>query len=136
MPGVTRWMIRCSLIYFLAGAGIGMAMLINKAVPLFPKIWLLLPIHIEFMIFGWVIQFTLGTAHWILPRFLSSKSRGNPKLAVLIVVLLNGGILLVILAGSVSSLPELALWGRILESFSVMLFTGLHWKRIVSYASV
>ena len=135
MPGVSRWMIRLSLIYFLSSAAIGMGMLINKACPLFPEIWLLLPVHIEFMLFGWVIQFVLGTAYWILPRFLETKGRGNPKPAILTPVLFNAGILLETLSFSGDGLHNFALTGRILEGLTVLVFISLHWKRVVSYAN-
>ncbi len=134
MPDVSRWMIRMSLVYFLVSAGIGMCMLINKAHPYFPEVWLLLPVHIEFMIFGWVIQFTLGTAYWILPRFLDTKGRGNGKAAMAMPVLLNMGIVLVALSTSGTGFSYLALSGRILEALTVILFISLHWKRVVSYS--
>jgi len=42
-----------------------------------------LPIHIEVLIFGWIIQFTLGTAYWILPRFLQAPQRDPQCLLIL-----------------------------------------------------
>ncbi|MAO66141.1 MAG: hypothetical protein CL666_14190 [Balneola sp.] len=132
MPLISRLMIRLSLVYFVLGAGIGALMLINKAFLISPMIWFIFPIHIEFLIFGWIIQFTLGVAYWILPRFLESKGRGNPKLAWLMVVFLNLGIL------SVAFAPyglgqNIGLAGRIFETLAVILFITLHWKRVVTY---
>lgn len=135
MPGVSRWMIRLSLSYFVISAGIGTTILINKANPFFPEIWQYLPVHIELMIFGWIIQFTLGTAYWILPRFLATKERGNEKLAVLMPLSLNAGILLEVLSNSGLGM-RLALYGRILEALAVVVFILLHWKRVVSYAEL
>ncbi len=133
MPTVSRWMIRISLIYFVLSAAIGMCLLLNKAYPFYPEIWKFLPIHIELMIFGWLIQFTLGTAYWILPRFLKNKARGNLGMAITIPILLNGGIWLVVLSSSIFNINSLAKIGRILELLSVVVFITLHWKRIVSY---
>lgn len=133
MPTPSRWLIRISFLYLLVGMVIGAALLINKAYSLNPDIWLLLPIHIELLIFGWVIQFTMGTAYWILPRYLGGSSRGNSKLAGLMVVLLNAGITVVIVDRLASLVLPLALFGRILEATAIILFIALHWQRIVTY---
>jgi hypothetical protein len=123
-------MIRLALSYFLIGIGIGGLMLANKAIGFYPQVWLLLPVHIEMMIFGWIIQFTLGTAYWILPRFTEGEPRGNEKLAVMIPVLLNLGILLIIGSHLFHTGQEIRVLGRIAETAAVPLFAALHWKRV------
>lgn len=133
MPKVSRWMIRSSLLYLLLGVGLGALMLIHKAYPLHPAVWQLLPVHIEVTIFGWIIQFTLGTAYWMLPRFLEEPKRGNRGAAWLMVILLNLGILMVVADSLFSPLIPLRLAGRFLEVGAVTLFISLHWNRIVSY---
>ena len=108
-------------------------MLVHKAFPLHPAVWALLPVHVELLIFGWIIQLTLGTAYWILPRFLTGKPRGDTRLAWMVVILLNLGIWLTI--GDrldVSRLP-LAVAGRVLETGAVLLFIKLHWYRVTTY---
>ncbi|MDZ7805562.1 MAG: hypothetical protein U5K71_00430 [Gracilimonas sp.] len=107
-------------------------MLINKAIFISPVFWFLIPAHIEIMIFGWIIQFTLGVAYWILPRFLEDKGRGSVSLAALIPITLNLGVVLVIIS-------DLIVWngvtltGRLFELFAVLIFVSLHWKRVVTY---
>lgn len=132
MPLISNLMIRLSLIYLILGVFIGTLMLINKAWLISPLLWFVLPIHIEFLIFGWIIQFTMGMGYWILPRFLESKARGNETLAWLMVLLLNGGILLVAFSGYGLG-RSFALTGRIIEALSVLLFISLHWQRVVTY---
>jgi hypothetical protein len=133
MPAPSRWLIRCSLIYLLAGFTIGTFMLIAKITSLHSWIWTLLPVHIEILIFGWIIQLTMGMGYWILPRFLESGSRGNSTLAWSMIICLNAGILSVII-GSLSPIQfPFRLLGRVLETTSVILFIGLHWRRIVTY---
>ncbi|MCW9707303.1 cbb3-type cytochrome c oxidase subunit I [Fodinibius salsisoli] len=133
MPAPSRWMIRCSLLYLLTGFAIGAAMLISKAYPVYPQVWQLLPVHIEIAIFGWIIQFTMGTAYWILPRYLKTGGRGNSMLAKSMVVLFNTGILLNVIS-YLQFLPEEAVfWGRLSEVGAVGLFVILHWNRVVSY---
>jgi len=133
MPAPSRWMIRSSLIYLLVGVLIGASLLLEKAYPIFPQLWVLLPVHIEILIFGFIIQFTLGTAYWILPRFLEGKPRGNPLAAKLIVGLLNSGIILNVMSFLNIVHKEGTLVGRSLEVASVILFVSLHWNRIASY---
>ncbi|HLR25989.1 MAG TPA: cbb3-type cytochrome c oxidase subunit I [Fodinibius sp.] len=133
MPAPSRWMIRCSLLYLLVGFIIGAAMLISKAFPFYPQVWRLLPVHIEVAIFGWIIQLTMGTAYWILPRYLKTGDRGNTALARLMVGLFNLGILINVFT-YLHYLPSSGIfWGRLLEISGVGIFVLLHWGRAVSY---
>lgn len=135
MPVASRWMIRLSLIYLIIGFAIGAIILVAKAYPAYSEVWVLLPLHIEISIFGWIIQMTMGTAYWILPRYLETGDRGNSTLAKLMVVLFNSGILINI-GAYLNYLPEGAfLWGRLLEIAAVVLFIGLHWNRAVTHRS-
>lgn len=133
MPLPSRWMIRGSFIYLLVGFLLGAILLINKAYPFYPQLWTLLGIHIEVLIFGWIIQLTLGTAYWILPKNRAKQTRKIKKPALVMAVLLNGGILLNI------SDPLFQFWnhawvaGRSLELLAVVLFILLHWERITSF---
>ena len=133
MPAISRWMIRLALTYFMVGIVLGALMLIHKAYPLHPSLWLLLPIHIECTLFGWIIQLTLGTAYWMLPRFLEGPQRGSKLLAATMVGSLNLGILLVVLEPLLEGGFPLRLSGRLLELLAVVLFVALHWNRIVTY---
>lgn len=135
MPAVSRWMIRFSFVYLFLGIVMGALMLIHKAYPLHPALWQLLPLHIEVTIFGWIIQFTLGTAYWMLPRFLKNPQRGNKLPAVAMILFLNLGILLVVINSMTLSTLPLSFIGRTFELASVILFISLHWNRIVTYRS-
>lgn len=133
MPGPSRWMIRLSFCHLMLGFTFGALMLINKAVDVHPMIWILLPLHIETLFWGFIIQFTMGTAYWMLPRYLKGADRGNPRLPWLMTGLLNSGILLY-LAGNITAAGSLLLiTGRSLELMSVGMFIYLHWSRITSY---
>ncbi len=129
----SRLMIKLSFVYLLIGAALGTLMLLSKAFVLHPLIWALFSIHIEVMIFGWIIQFTLGMAHWILPRYLEGEARGNPVFANLMVISINAGIWLMI-GAELNLLPEtFRIVARMLELFTVILFIQLHWNRIATY---
>ncbi|MDR8389955.1 cbb3-type cytochrome c oxidase subunit I [Aliifodinibius sp. S!AR15-10] len=133
MPAPSRWLIRSSFGCLLVGMIIGALLLIHKSYPLHPAMWSLLPVHIELLIFGWIIQFTMGTAYWILPRYLEDSSRGNTKVAKLIVAIFNIGIFLMIVDAILLTKLPLALAGRGFEAVAVLLFIMLHWQRVLSY---
>jgi len=133
MPRPSRWMIRLSFVYLLIGIIMGAVMLIHKAYFIHSAIWILLPIHIEVTIFGWIIQLTLGTAYYMLPRFLEGQPRGYSSLAYLMIVSLNLGIIFVIADSLLSFALPFDLAGRIFELTAVGLFVVLHWNRIVTY---
>lgn len=132
MPFVSRLMIKLSLACLMTGLLFGTLLLINKAWLIHPAMWLLFPAHVELMLFGWIVQFTLGVAYWILPRFLESNGRGSKFLALLMAISWNVGMWLVI-ASYYSTTGYMALTGRFLEVLAVILFVVLHWKRIVTY---
>ncbi|WP_157939461.1 hypothetical protein [Gracilimonas amylolytica] len=107
-------------------------MLINKAVFISPVFWFLIPAHIEVMIFGWIIQFTLGVAYWILPRYLEDKGRGSKPMAYLIPIFLNIGIVTMV-SSDLLNWNGMKLTGRLFELMAVLTFVILHWKRVVTY---
>lgn len=129
----SRIMIRSSLIYLTIGSSLGLILLINKAWEVQNGLWMLLPLHIEMMLFGWIIQLTLGVAYWIFPRYLGEQKRGNTAGAYLMVASLNVGILLMLI-GELQLFPlDLSILGRSLEFIAVLIFISLHWKRVVTY---
>lgn len=133
MPIPSRWMIKASLVYMLVGFSIGALILISKVHPELSTVWSLLTIHIEVSIFGWIIQLTMGTAYWILPRYLTTKSRGNPTLALVMVGMLNLGILINVASYLNLLNSSVTVLGRLLEVGAIVLFINLHWNRAVSY---
>lgn len=132
MPFVSRILLKASFVYLITGLFLGVLMLINKAIFISPVFWFLIPAHIEIMIFGWIIQFTLGVAYWILPRFLEDKGRGSENMAMMIPIVLNIGIITMVGSNFVDW-NGMKLTGRVFEFFAVMTFVSLHWKRVVTY---
>lgn len=122
MPKLTIWFVRTALIYLLLGFTAGASLLIQKSFNPAPRIWLVLPLHIEWMLIGWVFQLAMGIAFWILPRFPKPPVRGNEAIAIFSYALLNTGILL-ILVDNISQLNGmLSFSGRIFEAVAVICF--------------
>lgn len=130
MPRLSVWFIRSALIHLALGFSFGALMLWNKGMPFDPLVWQLLPAHIEFLLFGWLVQLGLGVAYWILPRF--QTRRGNTILAWLAWILLNGGVWLVGLASLVAAPAVISLSGHFAETGAALAFVAHAWPRIKS----
>lgn len=80
-----------SLIYFVAAlaAGVWQA----AAGPL----WLT-PVIIHLLVVGWVTGMIFGVAYWMFPKYSVDEPRGQDALAIASFVLLNGGLLLRVVA--------------------------------------
>lgn len=127
MPRLSVWFVRAALIYLATGFTFGALLLANKGVPFMPALWILLPIHMEFLLVGWLIQFAMGVAFWILPRYSRGAPRGNERLLWCAFVLFNTGVLL---AAAVVFIPGLSLAGRGLEVLAVLFFVLGLWGRV------
>ena len=88
-------MLRTSLLWLLAGVGIGAAMLVDRALPGQWRAWMA-PSHAHMLFVGWFLQFALGVAYWLLPRRRSpERPLGyHERGATLAVIALNLGLLL------------------------------------------
>jgi len=132
MPKLSIWTIRISFLYLLLGFTLGALLLTNKGVPIHPALWQWLPVHVEFLLFGWVVQFVMGVAFYIAPRFWKAPRRGNEAGAKAAVMLLNGGIWMAAV-GPVLSAPAIVMVvGRMLEAGAAVAFATHLWFRIVS----
>lgn len=137
MPAQSIWMIRISMGYLLFITIIGSLLLIHKVVEIHPAMWAFLPVHYEMAIWGWMVQFVMGTAYWMFPRYLQAKRpRGSESSAWMIVALLNSGIILLVIEHLTQISPFFKISGRILIISSVGLFVSMMWKRVVSYRNL
>jgi hypothetical protein len=129
MPGISRWSVRLSLSYLLLGFSLGALILANKGIPFAPWVWSTLPVHIDVLLFGFVFQFAIGIAYWILPRY-PSGSRGSETIVIASVVLLNIGIWIASLAGGLRWPAGWLVIGRLSEGVAALLFLLQAWRRI------
>ncbi len=128
MPRLSVWFIRAALIYLAVGITMGGLILAHKGIPLHPLLWRLLPTHIEFLLFGWIVQLVMGVGFWIFPRFF--RSRGNQKPAWVAFGLLNLGILLTAFGLWLSYSPLLSFFGRVAQTGAAVAFVAHAWPRI------
>jgi len=87
MPPVTRWHVKLSLLYLVAGLGLGIVQVGEGGSELFAP-------YVHLLVVGWITQMIFGVAYWMFPRLSKDSPRGSNHLAVAACVLLNVGLLL------------------------------------------
>jgi hypothetical protein len=127
MPRLSVWFIRASLIYLLLGFFFGALLLAQKGIPFYSPVWRLFPLHMEFLLVGWLIQLAMGVAFWIIPRFSVGQPRGPIGLVWVSFALFNTGILIEILQ---FWFPVAVLIGRVAVVSAAILFIIGSWRRI------
>ena len=129
MPRMSMWLIRAALLHFLAGAIIGAAYLCFKAEGWFAWSLSHLPVHVELMLVGWMVQLVIGVAYWILPRPMDEPRDAHQGVMWVVFLLINGGVLVAAL-GADAALPRFTqLAGRLLEIAAAALFALHAWNR-------
>lgn len=129
MPRLTVWFVRSSMIYLLLGFTLGALMLAQDGISYYPAIMAFLPVHMEFLLVGWLVQLAMGVAFWIFPRFgwALPESRGKEQLIWISFWLLNTGVWMVVLE---LWLPAVLLFGRVLEAGAVIIYAVGSWRRV------
>ncbi len=127
MPRQTVWFIRASLNYLLIGFTIGALILAQKGRSYDASMWQLLPLHMEFLLAGWLLQLVLGMAYWIFPRFGAGAVRGRENWIWASFWLLNAGIVLV---AAQLWLPPAVLIGRLAETAGLLVYIAASWARV------
>jgi cbb3-type cytochrome oxidase subunit 1 len=130
MTRLSVWTVRAALLYLGAGLLLGALMLTQKGLPFDPALLRLLPLHVEFVLFGWTLQLAMGIAFWILPRLSRGPRYGNQAFGWLAFVLLNVGVLCAGLGQWLGSSPFIPLIGRLAEVGAALAFTGQAWRRV------
>lgn len=125
MPSLSVWLVRLALLYLSAGATLGGLLLVAKAWPFWARVWPLRPLHVEWLLFGWMVQLACGVAFWILPR---TPARAGTRAVLLALVLLNAGLWVAGLA-QIMGHPGCLLLGRTLEAGAVAAFACHLWPR-------
>jgi hypothetical protein len=128
MPRLSCWFIRAALLYLALGITFGSLILFHKGIPFYPFIWRFLPLHVEFLLFGWTVQLVMGVAFWIFPRFW--RSRGDERPAWLAFALLNLGVWLAGAGPLLAAPPWLILIGRLAEAGAAAAFVWHAWPRV------
>jgi hypothetical protein len=130
MIPVSVMLLRASLLYFGTGFTFGALLLANKGFAFAPFLWRLLPVHIEWLMIGWMVQLAMGVAVWIAPRYSDKPRYGTLKFAWGAFFALNTGILGVCFGYLVPNGEMLVMVGRVQEAGAGVLFLLHLWGRI------
>jgi cbb3-type cytochrome oxidase subunit 1 len=130
VPKLSVWFVRTALVYLGFGFALGAVLLAGPALQLGMSAARLRPVHIEFLLTGWMIQLALGVAYWILPRFRVGPERGREETAWLSYGLLNLGVLTAA-AASIIDLPAVVPpIGHAAQALAAAAFALHAWPRV------
>lgn len=131
MPKHSVLLVRCALLWFLAGVGLGVAMLLSRADLGWSGVWQMRPAHGWIMLSGFMVQLALGVAHWILPRARHVSPPGAVRLWTAL-VLLNLGVLALVFGPLSPFVPDRPPPGLLLHAAGIALLVHGLWPRIQS----
>jgi cbb3-type cytochrome oxidase subunit 1 len=121
MPPHSQWFIRSSLVHLVLGFTVGGLILTAKGVPQAVWVWRLLPLHVELLLFAWLVQLVFGVAYWMFPRILGE--RRSSTLTWLAFWLLNLGVWTAGL-GSIFGIDSAVAFGRLGEVMACVAFVS------------
>jgi hypothetical protein len=131
---VPAWSVRfqrTAFAWLLIGSGAGALMLASRGLGWRVPWAEALALHIDVMLFGWMTQFTMGTAYWILPKHAAGPERGPDAPIAAAWFLLNAGVI----AAAMGPSHELVFAGRIAEFAAVVAFAVNAVPRIKPFGS-
>lgn len=112
-------MLRASMVWLLAGAVGGAVMMADTYVPGAWRVWLA-PTHGHMLFVGWLVQFALGVAYWLLPRRRSPEFPlgYHERLGFAAMSALNAGLLVRVIAEPVEHAGHAAAWTALMLTAS------------------
>lgn len=134
MPKLSVYFVRAALVHMGIGFLFGSLILHHKGIPLYGWTWKLLTPHIELMIFGWTLQFVMGIAFWILPRFSHEPRYGRVGLGWCSFWVFNVGVAVAAIGGWFMADVALLL-GRLAMLLAMLFFAVMIWPRVKPLAN-
>ena len=136
MPAITRWYVRTSMVYLIAGLSLAVLLALAQVVELPKLLQAAGPVYFHLFLVGWVTQLIMGIVFWMFPKYSKERPRGREGLAVATYILLNAGLLLRMLRepGAAVSVSPLWSWVLVLSAtlqwLAGMLFVANTWGRV------
>jgi hypothetical protein len=120
MPRLTRWMIKASLLYFLAALITGLVVAGIRPLGLPSGLSSLGPIYVHLFMVGWVSQLIFGVVYWMFPKWSIERPRRSPALGWAVFLLLNLGLLIRAIAEPLAVVRSEPGWGWWLVASAAM----------------
>ncbi|HYL21991.1 MAG TPA: hypothetical protein VEU74_09520 [Gemmatimonadales bacterium] len=124
MPVLTRWFIKTSLVYFVAGLAVGVGQAAAAPLRLPPGLALMGPVYVHLLVVGWITQMIFGVAYWMFPKYSKDAPRGRDWLGLACYTLLNVGLCVRVFAEPAHTLHPAAGLGWTLALSAVLQWLG------------
>jgi hypothetical protein len=134
MPFIVRWYLRTALVMFLLAFAVGILQALGTPLPALPAG--LAPVYIHLLVVGWITQFIMGIAIWMLPKYSQEKPRGIESLSWAAYFALNIGLLVRAFGEPLNALHPGSAWGwtlvlsALLQWTAGLLFVVNSWSRV------
>ena len=134
MPRVVRWYLRTALLMFVLALAVGLLVTLGAVLPSLPPG--LTPVYFHLLMVGWVTQFILGVALWLLPKYSQQQPRRSDTVSWMVYGLLNAGLLARAAAEPLNSLHPGTGWGwllvisALLQWLAGLFFVVNTWQRV------
>jgi cbb3-type cytochrome oxidase subunit 1 len=136
MPLLTRWFIKLSLVYLVAGLLVGLLLAARSVWSMSAAVGALAPIYFHLFMLGWVGQLIFGVVYWMFPKVSTEKPHGSEGLWWATFWLLNVGLLLRIVSEPAQVLGSEPVWGwllalsALLQWLAGLVFVANTWSRV------
>ncbi len=120
MPTLTRLYVKTSLVYLVAALLLALLFALAQATTLPPLLAAAGPVYFHLFLVGWVTQLIMGIVFWMFPKQSRERPRGNERLAAVIYVLLNVGLLLRVVGEPARAVDPTPLWGWLLAASALL----------------
>ena len=136
MPTLTRWYVKTSLIYLVAGLALGLMLALAQVVDLPPLLSASGPLYFHLFLVGWITQLIMGIVFWMFPKYSKQRPRGNESLAAITYGLLNSGLVLRVIGEPARAVGSGELWGwmlvvsALLQWLAGLFFVVNTWGRV------
>ena len=135
MPAWTVRFLRLALGWLVVGAALGALLLAAKGMRWSLPWGRLLAVHVELLLVGWMLQFALGVAYWMLPRHPTAPERGAAGPVAAAFGLLNLGLVIAAAGAASAAEPPIVALGRLAELAAVVAFAANAWPRIKPFGA-
>lgn len=133
MPFLSVLLVRTALCWLAVGVTMGALLLSAKATPLPSEVFRLFHAHSEAVLVGWMVQFAMGVAWWILPKYPRLPERGPAAPVWASWLLLNAGVLLAGVGRGVGAANGVLMAGRAAELVAALAFAAAAWPRVKAF---
>ena len=133
MPFLSTLLVRSALCWLAAGAAMGALLRSTKAMPLPAWVFRLFSMHAEALLIGWRVQFTMGGAWGILPKYPRLPERGPAAPIWAAWLLVNAGVLLAGIGRSLGAPEATVIAGRLAELLAAVAFASAAWPRVKAF---